>query len=238
MTVIRRRLTSVLGVACVVVLAACAASASPLGAGNLTPEGDDRYGLTQVDGVVTAAAPVTNTGGNTRVAFWRFVDSASVDQESCATWVDAHGRFQQQGAALRVRSVDGRTTAITVTGNVHLGARWFFSVHVMDSAADPALHQVGGFDLSDVFRPGGPETTEVPPYPWRMCARVVGDTVSFIVWPLTHPEPAWADPRFGGSVQLPPGWGEAGRPGWYVGHLEPGDSVGFSDLATDVVSPP
>jgi hypothetical protein len=72
-----------------------------------------------------------------------------------------------------------------------------------------------------------------------MCARVVGDTVSFIVWPLRDPEPAWNDPKYGGSVTLPAGWSQPGIPGWYVGHLEPGDSVGFTDMSTaDVGQPP
>jgi hypothetical protein len=239
----RGRLAVVLGL-CVALVASCAAAAitpldASLRAGILTPEGSDTYGLTVANGVLTAAAPATNRGANTRVAFWQGADPASTDQQTCSTWVDAHSDFQQQGAALRVRSVAGRTTAITVTNNIYFGARWAFNVHVMDSGAARPFHQIGAFDLSTVFRPGGPTTVAVPPYAWRMCARVVGDTVSFIVWPLGHPEPAWDDPRYGGSVVLPAGWHRSGNPGWYVGHLEPGTSVGFTDMSTaDVGSPP
>lgn len=239
--VTRRRLASVVGAGILVLLAACHPTVDPLdpslGAGILTPDGHDRYGLTLANGVVTAAAPTSNKGGNTRVGFWRSADQASVDQQSCATWMDPRGRFHQEGAALRVRTANGRTTAITVTNNIVYGTRWVFNVHVMDSAADPRFRQIAQFDLSEVFRPSGPGTTELAPHPWRMCARAVGRTLSFIVWPLTHAEPSWDDPRYGGSVTVPTAWGAAGYPGWHVGHLEPGDSVRFAELATAVIGP-
>lgn len=246
----RRRWVPALGIVAVVVMTACAPGVAPtpalvarveaadgLGAGILTPDGGDRYQLSLVDGVVRAAAPETNAGGNTRVGFWQSSSAWTADQQSCATWVDSESDLQQQGAALRVRTVGGRTTAITVTNNIYFYARWAFNVHVMDSTARERFRQIASFDLSEVFRPGGSTTYDVPPYPWRMCARVVGDTLSFIVWPLSHPEPSWDDPRYGGSVRVPAGWEAAGTPGWYVGHLEPGASVGFSELATAVVAP-
>lgn len=207
-------------------------------AGMLTWENADHYGVTVEDGVVTAAAPDTNEGSNTRVALWLAAEEASLDHETCSTWVDARSDLQQQGATLRVRSVGGRTTAVTVTNNVYFHARWVFNVHVMDSAdEEEPFRRIASFDLSEVFRPGGPDSYEVPPYPWRMCARVVGDTVSFVVWPLWHVTPSWDDPLYGGSVTLPTGWDRAGNPGWYVGHLEPGGSVGFADLSTAVITP-
>lgn len=92
--------------------------------------------------------------------------------------------------------------------------------------------KVGGFLLEEVFRPDGPGTTRLPPHPWRMCARAVGSTLSFIVWPTTHAEPAWDDARYGGSVTLPTGWSAAGKPGWYAGHLLPGESMVYDDLTT------
>lgn len=237
--VTRRRLASVLGIVCVVVvLVSCRPTVSPLDpslrAGILTPDGADVYGLTVANGVVRAAAPANNASGNTRVGFWRSAELASVNQQTCATWVDARSELYQQGAALRVRTANGRTTAITVTNNIFFHARWIFNVHVMDSAANPRFRQIASFDLSSVFNPGG--SGNVPPYPWRMCARVMGDTVSFIVWPLTHAQPSWNDARYGGSVRLPAGWGSAGSPGFYVGHLEPGDSVGYRDLATALIA--
>jgi hypothetical protein len=234
----RRRRATALGAGALLALAvACGPEVKPLdpslGAAILTGEAKDHYGVTVADGVVTAAAPESNTGGNTRIAFWRKADPASADHQTCATWTAARGEgdLYQPGAALRVRSVDGRTTAITITNNIFYLARWNFNVHVMDSAAEQPFHRIAYFDLGDAFRTG-PGHFSVWPYPWRMCARVVGDTVSFIVWPLTDPEPAWDDPKYGGSVTLPAGWDQAGFPGWYIGHLEPRDSFDFTELET------
>src|SRR5690606_24005126 len=95
-----------------------------LGAGVLTPDTshpDDRYDidLDENTGLITTSAPATNGGGNLRMAFWRKADAASVDQQSCATWVDRDPTtIQQQGAALRIRREGDRTRAITVTQNV------------------------------------------------------------------------------------------------------------------------
>lgn len=186
------------------------------GAGILTADGVDTYGITLSVRQVVVAAPTSNTGGNTRVAFWRAAETASTDQQTCGTWISYGSRTRQQRAVLRVRQSGDRTTAITVTYNVTWGARWGFNVHVMDSAAAEPYHKIGGFILDEVFRPGGEGTTAIPPHPWRMCARVVGSVVSFIVWPLSHPEPAWGGARYGGSVTLPSGWGLAGRAGWYI----------------------
>ena len=51
-------------------------------------------------------------------------------------------------------------------------------------------------------------------YPWSICARVVGDVVSFVAWPTGSPRPEWDDATHGGSVSLPPGFSAAGRPVW------------------------
>jgi hypothetical protein len=223
-----------------VVLAACGPGMRPIDpsftAGILTPDGNDTYALTVTGDIVKITAPTTNTGGGTRAAFWRTADPSSANHESCGTWISYGSKGRQQGAVLRARSANGRTTAITVTNNVTFGARWGFNIHVMDSGAADPYHKIGGFLLEEVFRPNGPGTTAVPPHPWRMCARVVGSVVSFIVWPLTHPEPAWDDPRYGGSVTLPSGWGASGKPGWYIGHLDPGDAAGFTDLVTSTIA--
>jgi hypothetical protein len=236
----RRRAALAACITACLIAAACGPGVSPLdpafGAGLLTADGRDIYGITLSGTRVVVAAPDSNTGGNTRVAFWRVADAATTDQETCSTWISYSSMSRQQGAALRVRQSGGRTTAITVTNNVTWGARWGFNVHVMDSASSEPYHKIGGFILDEVFRPGGEGTTSIPPHPWRMCARAVGSVVSFIVWPLTHPQPAWGDPRYGGSVTLPAGWDLAGRAGWYIAHLDPGDRAGFEDLTTSVVS--
>lgn len=200
-----------------------------LGASVITREPpDDIYGLTVSDGVVTAAAPSSNTGGNMRVVFWRAADAATTDQESCATWTAAD-QNQQPGIALRAHQIDTGVRVITVTKNVWLAGYSIFNVHVMDSnnALEPYV-QIGGQDLAGLRN--SPFLYDVKPYPWRSCARVVGSILSLKVWPTAEPEPAWNDPSYGYSVTLPDGWGDPGRPGSYIGHLPPGGSLQHSDL--------
>lgn len=234
----RRSRTAVraLSVFALVFAAACTPGWTPIAAGYegafITPEGNDVFGLAVSGTAVRMKAPTTNLGGNTRGLFWRSGAVATADQEVCATWASHSGDGRQEGVALRVRSSQGRTRAITVTNNVAFGARWGFNVHVMDSGSSTPYIKVGGYVLDDVFLPDGPGTTRLPPHPWRMCARVVGSVVSFVVWPTTHVEPAWDDARYGGSVTLPAGWGTAGKPGWYAGHLRPGESMVYDDLTT------
>jgi hypothetical protein len=223
--------------ACVVVavlVAACQPAVTPvdpsLGAAPVSADGGDTIGLRRSGEVVTASAPRTNRGENNRTVFWSAGEVPSADQQSCATWVETPRGRQQPGAALRVRTSGGRVRAITVTNNIFFGARWGFNVHVMDSGAQEPFRKIGGFELTEIFRPDGPGTFDFPPFPWRMCARVVGNTVSFIVWPTSQAEPAWDDARYGGSVTLPAGWNQPGVPGWYVGHLRAGDRSIFRDL--------
>jgi hypothetical protein len=217
---------------------AFAALDTSLDAAFLTPEGHDTYSLTVLADdtgaeTVTARAASTNTGTNTRVAFWRRAEPSRRDQQSCLTWSRPDGGLSQPGIALRVATGGGRSRAITVTQNILFGGAWGFNIHVMDSAGSPATRRIAGFDLGATFNPGG----HLVPYPWRMCARAVAGTVSFKVWPVGQPEPAWNDPAHGGSVRLPPEWVRAvGRPGWYVGHLAPGESIRFHDLAVASVA--
>jgi len=55
------------------------------------------------------------------------------------------------------------------------------------------------------------------------------------VWPTSQPQPAWGTPGAGGSTTLPAGWDAPGIPGFYIGHLPAGDSVGYTDI---VISTP
>lgn len=203
-----------------------------LDAGVLTPDTnhpDDYYviDLDEQSGVITTAAPATNTGGNLRMAFWRRADPASLDQQSCATWAERDpSSIQQQGAALRIRRDGGRTRAITITQNIWAGARWVFNVHVMDSAPPGGGGATFTFvDSAEVSLP--PDDT-----PLALCARVIGDQVDFLVWPAGAARPAWGTPGAGGSATLPAGWAEPGIPGLYIGHLVSGERVGFADLQT------
>lgn len=223
--------------------AACAALAAcnlidpldpSLGAGFITTDGYDDYGITLADpadpaGPTVSAAPTTNEGGNTRVVFWPAEGPTIADQQSCVAWEepDPHS---QQGIALRTQSEAGDTRAITVTKNIWYYASWVFNVHVMDSANSEEFVQILGTNLEDVLvRDDG----TLAPLPWHLCARVVGDQVSFKVWPADEPEPEWMDGVHGAGVLLPDGWHEPGVPGWYVGHLNPGVSTTYFDRAVE-----
>jgi hypothetical protein len=199
----------------------------------ITPERTDVFGLSASSGAVTASAPGSNAGGNTRVVFSRRSDATATDEQSCATWSSDSGRRNQEGAALRVHAANGGIKAITVTKNVWLAASWIFNVHVWDTSAPPVGTQIGQFDLGSVFNPH----SQLVPLPWTLCARVVGSVVSFIVWPTNQPQPAWNDPTHGGSVTLPPGYSDAGAACWYIGHLAPGDTAVFTSLSSGPISP-
>lgn len=199
---------------------------------SLTAEHDDVYGLSlNTGGKVTTTAAATNTGGNTRIGFTRPADGVATDAQSCATWSSDSSWRNQEGAALRVHAVPGGTQAITITKNIYFAANWFFNVHVWDTSQLPVAVQIGAFDLSSVFYPN----QQLLPLPWRMCARTVDSTVSFIAWPAGESQPAWDDATHGGSVTLPTGFGGAGAAGWYIGHLEAGNQAAFTNLTAGPV---
>jgi hypothetical protein len=199
----------------------------------VTPERRDAYSVDGERDATVVAAP-TNTGLDTRMSFVRRADPVARDEQSCATWTNQGAGWNQQGAVLRARELpDGTRRGVLVTKNIWMNAHWIFNVHVWDTSTFEVFQPIAHFDLAETFRPGG----QVLPLPWSMCARVVGEVVSFIVWPANGPRPAWNDPRYGGSVRLPAGWSEPGRAGWYAGHLGPGHAVGLSGLDAGPVEP-
>lgn len=185
----------------------------------VTPDGTDAYSLALGPRTVRGSAPATNDGGNLRMVWWPSRAPASVDSESCLTWTRRDSVLAQPGVALRVRRDGGRSRAITVTNNITFGARWAWNTHIWESGRP--FRQIGATYLTQAF---GDHPTELPPLPWRLCARAIGSTVELKAWPTSRTsEPAWGDARYGGSVALPPGWVFPGRSGWYLGHLHPGD---------------
>lgn len=197
----------------------------------LTSDVADSYALAASGADVTASAPQSNVGANSRVAFAPAGGRPMLDEQSCATWSSETTARDQQGATLRLSSVDGVTRAISVTKNVWAGAPWIFNVHLWDTSAAEVGTQIAAFDLSSAFR----QDPLVVPLPWTLCARVVAGTVSFVVWPASGPPARWDDPDHGGSVTLPSGWDHPGLAGWYIGHLEPGDRASFDFIATGPV---
>jgi hypothetical protein len=205
-----------------------------IGTATLTDDGDDTYTLNELaDYTVGVDAPTTNVSGGLRLAFFHPTDPMVADESSCATWTGDSAHHDQEGAALRVHAVAGGAKAITITKNVWFEANWIFNVHVWDTSTSPVATQIAAFDLGSVLYPGG---TYVP-YPWSICARVIGNVVSFVVWPTGSPQPAWDDPAYGGAVTLPSGFEDAGHAGWYAGHLWAGDHAGFRDLVAGPVGP-
>ncbi len=215
---------------------AATTSAGGLRTAVLTGDGPARYRVSLRAGTLRMAATGGEPAGNNlRELLWLSGAPTSADQSVCATWRRLDDPDGQQGVALRIEDrPGGDLRAITVTKNTFLRANWAFNVHVWDTARQPVLEQVGRIELEAAFRREGLTTA---PLPWRMCARVRGRTVEVKVWPLAHAEPDWGDPMFTGTVDLPPGWGDAGHPGWYIGHLPAGAVAVYDHLVTSAGAP-
>lgn len=200
----------------------------------LTPDGRDRYQITDEGTGFIATAPTSNTSSNLRVAVLAETAPTSTDEQSCVTWNGPITGYVQPGLALRVRSDSGSNKAIMVTNNIYYDYRTAFNVHVVVSVASPMLKRVGSVSLPDAV---GPDPQNQTPPPWRMCARVIGTNVDLKVWALAErpTEPAWGDPQYSGTVVVPTDWVYPGRPGTYVGHLAPGQSTSFTDLAVEAL---
>jgi hypothetical protein len=199
-------------------------SPSSLRSARLTAGGPEVFGIERRDESVTVSGAAG--GADTRLVFWDEDVPPSRDQLSCATWSSQTGRDDQQGAALRVTTGPRGTRAITVTRNVWIFGSTF-NVHLWDTAVESGLgHGLAQFSLSDALVRDG----QLSPLPWRFCARVMGSRLEFVVWPLAGPRPPWGDPAHGGAVDLPPGWDGPGHAGWYAGHLDHDERLGFTDL--------
>lgn len=203
------------------------AGAGPASVAVVTRDRPDTYRIGLRGATLIASAPRDNRGINTRMLVWPKGVRPSTDSESCAAWNATGGPNVQMGAALRVTRAGNRVRAITLTQNV-IGVQWAFNLHTWDTLrpGDP-YRNVKQFDLSQTFLAGG-----VPPYPWTVCVRAVGNQVEFRIWAADEPDPGWGDPARGGSATLPEGWVHPGQSGWYVGHLAAGQSAGLTDLAT------
>ncbi|WP_151082696.1 hypothetical protein [Nocardioides cynanchi] len=196
----------------------------------LTRDGSDAFIVVKDGPVLTAAAPETNTGGNTRAVVWPSRSVVARDAQTCATWSSESDDFIQEGLALRIRHHDGVTTAITVTKNIYYGAHWMFNVHAWDSSSASPFTQLGQWDLSPVILDHG---GQYQPMPWRVCFRAVGSTVGMkIWWPAQMSEPSWSDPDYARTMTIPAEYTWRGHAGWYVGHLRPGLGTSYDGLRT------
>ena len=155
----------------------------------------------------------------------------SRDQSVCATWTDQTRDLDQEGLAVRFRAGPGdRRRAVTLTKNTYANYNWVFNLLTWDSdRPGQPWRKFGQFDLSPVVS----SHLRLLPFPWRVCLRAQGRRVDFKIWlPDREPEPAWSDPVHTRSATVPQRFTRAGVPGWYVGHLRPGDHVTYADLRT------
>lgn len=218
-------------IAGILALSACAAPPPPVPPPGfaqhvLTRDAADVTTITHRGGTARVTAPGTNVGANSRTIFHRTGDPVSHDHTSCVT-ARHSGLPVQEGVALRVRTRDGRTRALTAMKNIWANVDWMYNVHTWDTARSKPYEQVSGHDMAAALRVGtGPR---------RLCARVVGEVLQFKVWRTSIAEPSWSDPVHTRSVRLPKGWTDAGRPGWYIGHVPPG---GWAELDLSVPTPP
>lgn len=196
---------------------------SPFTAAALTRDGSDRYVLTGDLEAATITAPEANVAGNTRITFTTD-EATTVDHGACATFTTASADVNQQGLMVRW---DG-TRGVTATKNVWGGINTVVNVHTWDTTSSQPFTLVAQFPLTGL----GYGTGNPAPLPWRMCLSASGANVAFKVWPTSSPEPVDGNPCCTGSATV--ALTAPGRPGWYVGHLHPGDSVTYTDLTTDV----
>ncbi len=202
----------------------------------LTP-GPERYvARTGPAGELTVRARPPRQGAaldwNRREILVRPGARPSRDQSVCATWTDQSRDADQQGLAVRFRAGPGdRRRAVTLTKNTFADYVWVFNLLSWDTArrTREAWRPLGQFDLSPVVS----SNLQLQPFPWRVCLRAKGRRVDFKVWlPDREPEPTWTDPVHARSATMPRRFDKPGLPGWYVGHLQPGDHVTYTDLTT------
>lgn len=207
----------------------------------------DTFGISSAAGAYTMFASDKNSSGNSRFVYYPSREAPSLNQESCATWLtqtpaNGSGTTVQEGVALRVVTSAGITRAITVTKEVYGSndhqepVNATFDILLWDSSRpQPGLIVEGRFALESLW-PNG----QYVPFPWDICARAVGPTVSFLVWPADMAQPVWGDPEYGGAVTIPPAlypnWSQPGYGGWYFGHLYPNATMTYSDLSVQKLS--
>lgn len=194
----------------------------------LTPDGSDRFNVSLSSGVINMAAPATNTGVNLREVFWPTGQPSFRDGQVCASWKYQSTQSIQEGVALRiVTGLGSRTLALTVDKNVWAKAYWVLWVVGWDTASPEVFTGIANKNVSAVISPNG----QYLPFPWRVCARVVGSTLTFKIWvPAREGEPSWTDPTHTGTATVPAKYTVPGKFGWYIGHIPPGGRASYGNL--------
>jgi hypothetical protein len=210
------------------------AAAAPGFASEMLTPGPERYAVrTGPSGEVTVRARRPIAGlpldWNRREILVRPGVLLSRDQSVCATWTDQSRHLDQEGLAVRFRAGPGdRRRAVTLTKNTYANYVWVFNLLTWDTrrTGEP-WRTLAQFDMSAVVS----SHLKLLPFPWRVCLRAEGRRVDFKVWlPGREREPSWTDPVHTRSTTVPHRFERPGVPGWYVGHLEPGDHVTYADV--------
>ena len=221
-------------VALLLPLSTYAEAAAPRFTAETLTSGPERYVVrTGLAGAVTIRAKAPNDGQpldlNRREILVQPGTRPSRDQSVCATWTDQSRDLDQEGLAVRFRVGPGdRRRAVTLTKNTYGNYVWVFNLVTWDTrrSGEP-WRSFGQFDLSPVVS----SNLRLLPFPWRVCLRAQGSRVDFKIWlPRREPEPSWTDPVHTRSATVPHRFEGPGVPGWYVGHLRPGDHVTYADL--------
>lgn len=172
---------------------------------------------------VTVAAPSTNQGTNTRIGFVHHGAPISQNQEICTEWSGTTKMGTQPGQMLRWNGLDG----IGFTQNIYGGVYDVVNLHVWN-ANEPHFTFVAQWKVTGLDGPMG-----LKPYPWTMCAKVVGDQASFKLWPSNELEPAYGDVAYSGQATI--NVMHTGSPATYNGHTAPGEVMAYKYLRETVL---
>jgi len=207
-------------------------------AGVLTYDQGDKFTLSSNGVDTVAAAKTINTGINTRIIFWNSKSPVLTNSEACTSFASADDETQE-GVALRVsKDNKGIVSALTVLKNVYgpTVPATYSGFNVLAWYKDPAgnystFSDLGSFPFQSTFIQNG----VLAPEPWSLCAKAIGNTLSFISWPANIAEPGWGTPGYSGSVQIPAAY-SSGYTGWYFGHITAGKSITYSNLSSGSVA--
>ena len=170
--------------------------------------------------------------------------------EAAAAALQDRSIIHLPGVALRIRPGvnGGPSRAITITQSAYRAKMSIFMValvraDVSDTGAVASTTPIEALDFRhllgdatgfDAEGEGSIETTLEPP-PWHVCARVLGTTLSMMVWIDGDEQPTWDDEDHVRELKLAPHLVYPGYAGGYQQGLSPGRESVFSDL--EVTSP-
>ncbi len=200
---------------------------TPLGwtAAELSRDGVDSFDAHLADNTMEVTASAKNADTNSRMILWRKGSANERDTIACISFTD-EGWPSQEGIALRIaRTPDGHTRAITVMKNVWAKAESGVNVLLWDTATPTAPETIDSYRATAVQ-----QGTAFRPYPWSLCARTVGDELTYMMWPSDQPQPSWDDKQATRRMTLPESVPNDGITGLYAGHIPAGTTMKLTML--------